>query len=196
MNVTRINQLGFFRNGSKRAVIKGTVGTCLEAAKAAYVWAEENPSVKYVQPDDCNTGDYGDSRFTDEFFLASVELAIATGDEETYDYQTGHDLPDGSVPSWHDVGTLGLYSICAHPDAFPSTLVSSVQAALIDVANTLKSRQNGGYGILWKDVPLQTARLKVYTIELPSIAGFSGSRIRRPTFRHPFCLFSPIRPAG
>ncbi|MBN1758554.1 MAG: glycoside hydrolase family 9 protein, partial [Chitinispirillaceae bacterium] len=91
---------------------------CLEAAKSAYAWAEEHPLVKYVQPADCQTGDYADTRFTDEFLLASVELAIATGDAASYNYQAEHDLPGATIPSWQDVGTMGLFSICGHADVF------------------------------------------------------------------------------
>jgi len=120
---------------------------CLEAAKKAYAWAAANPNVKYVQPADCNTGDYADNNFDDEFYWASVELALATAGSETYTYHTTNPLPSGSVPSWQNVGTLGLYTILTNPQVFPTAVTDGARARIISAADTLLGRQKNGYGI-------------------------------------------------
>jgi endoglucanase len=121
--------------------------TCLEAAKKAYAWATTNPNIKYVQPEDCKTGEYKDDVFTDEFFWASVECALASGTPGDYTYHTTHPLPTGNVPSWPDVGTLGLYTILTNLHAFPSGVVDSCKSRIIATADKLLERQKNGYGI-------------------------------------------------
>jgi len=120
---------------------------CLTAAKKAYAWAQENPDVKYKQPADCETGEYGDSRLNDERFLASVELAVATGDTATYSYHTDNPLPPTTIPNWQTVSTLGLYTIVTFPDSFPAALVDSAAAEIVAMADSLATMQNSGYGI-------------------------------------------------
>jgi endoglucanase len=120
---------------------------CLDAAKKAYAWATANPNVKYVQPSDCQTGEYKDDFFTDEFFWASTECALATGTPADYTYHSTHPLPSGNVPSWSDVGTLGLYTILTNLHAFPSGLVDSCKARIVKTADMLLERQKTGYGI-------------------------------------------------
>jgi endoglucanase len=120
---------------------------CLDAARKAYTWATANPNVKYVQPSDCQTGEYKDDVFTDEFFWASIECALATGTPANYTYYSTHPLPSGNIPSWSDVGTLGLYTILANPNAFSSGLVDSCKARIITTADMLLERQKTGYGI-------------------------------------------------
>jgi endoglucanase len=120
---------------------------CLDAAKKAYAWAAANPNVKYVQPSDCQTGEYKDDVFTDEFFWASTECALASGIPADYTYHTSHPLPSGNVPSWPDVGTLGMYTILTNLHAFPSGLVDSCKSRIIATADMLLNRQKTGYGI-------------------------------------------------
>ncbi|MCF0244255.1 MAG: glycoside hydrolase family 9 protein [Bacteroidaceae bacterium] len=89
----------------------------LEAAKMAYLWALENPTVYYNQHElnqkfspAINTGTYGDMDATDEFFWASAELYLTTGDE-MYLLECDEKKPKSlEVPSWGRVGALGLTS--------------------------------------------------------------------------------------
>ncbi len=121
-------------------------GRCLEAAKKAYAWTGANPSVKYIQPADCNTGEYQDDVFSDEYFWASIELSLATGSTE-YSYHTTHPMPSGGVASWQNVGTLGLYTLLTNMQAFPAALVDTAKARIMANADTLLGRQKTGYGI-------------------------------------------------
>jgi endoglucanase len=119
---------------------------CLEAAKKAYAWAIENPSVKYVQPSTCNTGEYGDEVFSDEFFWASAELARATRSSE-YTRHLVSPTPSGAIPIWPNVSTLGLYTILTNMQAFPTRLVDTARAHILYTADYLLLRQQSGYGI-------------------------------------------------
>jgi endoglucanase len=118
---------------------------CIEAAKKAYAWAVDSPSVKFVQPAACNTGEYGDSVFIDEFFWASAELALATG-EAKYNYFSSHPMPASGLPWWGDVSTLGRYTVLTNMQAFPSALVEKCRTQVIAIADTLLARQGSGYG--------------------------------------------------
>lgn len=119
---------------------------CLEAAVKAYAWATSNKTVRFVQPAGCNTGEYGDSDFSDEFFWASAELALATKNNQ-YALHTANPLPYANVPSWQSVSTLGLYTIVTNMHAFPKTLVDSAKSHIVATANNLLARQKTGYGI-------------------------------------------------
>ncbi len=119
---------------------------CLEAAKKAYAWAIDNPSIKYVQPAACNTGEYGDAVFSDEFFWASAELARATR-SDAYTRHLVNPTPSGAVPMWQNVSTLGLYSILTNMQAFPLKLVDTARAHILVTADNLLLRQQSGYGI-------------------------------------------------
>lgn len=84
---------------------------CLESAKKAYGWVKENPSVLYTNPDDVVTGEYGDSRTSDEKYWASVQLYRATGDEsyiENVSVTTGLD--------WSAVGDYGNIAVLTMKD--------------------------------------------------------------------------------
>ncbi len=123
---------------------------CLESAKKAYAWAVDSPSIRYVQPSSCNTGEYGDTVFSDEFFWASAELARATGSAD-YTRHTVSPLPSGTVPMWQNVSTLGLYTMLTNMQAFPSELVDTARVRIIATADNLLSRQQTGYGISMAD---------------------------------------------
>lgn len=75
--------------------------TCLEAAKKAYEWAIANPNVRYTNPADVVTGEYGDKVTSDEIYWAKAQLYRATGDESY--------IADASVKRGLDWSTVGDY---------------------------------------------------------------------------------------
>ena len=119
---------------------------CRTAAKKAYGWAVDSPAVAYVQPSGCNTGEYGDTKFSDEFFWASAELALATR-SDSYTKHLVTPVPLATIPSWQNVTTLGLYTVLTNMHAFPHEIVDTATARIVATANTLLSRQKQGYGI-------------------------------------------------
>ena len=79
----------------------GYAEKCLKAAKSAYAWGLANPSVRFSNPTDVKTGEYGDGSFNDEKQFAASELFITTGDEQ---YKLSGAF--NSLPSWANVSGL------------------------------------------------------------------------------------------
>lgn len=94
-------------------------GEMMEKAEKAYQWAMEHPDVRYRQ-DEMNrrfapavsTGTYGDEKLYDEWFWASVELYLTTGNA-AYLSTAQENMQMFSAPSWPNVGGLAYYSAVA-----------------------------------------------------------------------------------
>ena len=67
-------------SNSEFSELKARAPVYEKAAVQAWLWAEQNPNKKYVQPKDVNTGLYarGDDNFIDEWSLAATELFLLT----------------------------------------------------------------------------------------------------------------------
>jgi endoglucanase len=79
-------------------------------AVKAYDWALKNSESFYFQPGNINTGAYDDDVLTDEWFWASAELFLATGDQKYLEAaKVYYQRP--SVPSWNKVDALGVLSL-------------------------------------------------------------------------------------
>lgn len=91
----------------------GYAARLLEAARAAWAWAQAHPDVAYRQPPDIHTGEYGDSHLADEFAWAAAELYITTRDDRFWaalkPTQTAM-----TVPAWAEVQGLGWISLAHH----------------------------------------------------------------------------------
>ena len=109
---------------------------CLAAAKNAWTWAGGNKGRYYSQPSDVATGQYGDSNEKDEQFTAAVELALATKDLSYFTSYQSQITSKWGIPSWADVGMLGVYTIAANP-AFFGTSAATAKNVLIDSADAL-----------------------------------------------------------
>ena len=70
-------------------------------------WAEKNPDIIYIQPQDISTGAYGDDNLTDELFWAKAEMALQ-GDARGSDFFRGI---SAGTPTWNQSATLGLISL-------------------------------------------------------------------------------------
>lgn len=79
---------------------------CLEAAKKAWAWVQQNPDVLYSNPDDVVTGEYGDKITSDEIYWAAAQLYRATGDKG---YMNGVSTKTGL--DWSTVGDYGNIAI-------------------------------------------------------------------------------------
>ena len=97
----------------------------LQAALAAWEWAEKNPAVAYRQDElnrqfdpDVTTGAYGDEQLDDERLWAAAELYLATAEKNFWSVISAE--PQGySLPNWGNVRWLGYYSLLAHKDKLP-----------------------------------------------------------------------------
>ena len=92
---------------------------CLEAAKKAWLWAQQNPDILYQQPADITTGAYGDDNLEDEFVWAGIELYISTKDPEYLENVDLRALKPGH-PQWADVLFLGIVSLAVNETDFPA----------------------------------------------------------------------------
>ena len=84
--------------------------SALDKAVKAYDWALKNPDLFYLQPGDIGTGAYDDDTLTDEWFWASAELFLATGDQNYLEAAKFY-YQRPSVPSWNQVDALGVLSL-------------------------------------------------------------------------------------
>ncbi|MBU3021334.1 glycoside hydrolase family 9 protein [Aestuariibacter sp. A3R04] len=125
----------------------------LQQAQNAWQWAVQNPSVQYTQPEDVQSGEYGDEQFADEFFWAAAELFIATEDDGYLNYITNSDLSIG-VPGWANVETLGLISLL-HRGAgkLPAPVMTKLQDELISLADDISEQMKSTP----YNVPMQNA---------------------------------------
>lgn len=94
--------------------LPGYADNCLRKAIRAYEWAIDNPNVRYNNPADIQTGEYGDGRFTDEYSWSSTELYIATNNDEYYSRISF--LERNDIPTWFSVSGLGFVSLSHYLD--------------------------------------------------------------------------------
>jgi endoglucanase len=64
--------------------------TCLRSARKAFAWLEQNPNVRFNNPNGVSTGGYGDLNCADERLWAAAELWRSTGDEAYEKYFLEH----------------------------------------------------------------------------------------------------------
>jgi endoglucanase len=140
--------------------LPGLADSCLKASVRAYNWAKKNDNVPYIQSElsdpSIMTGAYDDFNFTDEFLWASLELFIATGDLKYYEeanVERALNINTG-VPSWQNVGTLGLYSLAKNASKFEGDTkyedvnTDAVAKKIIKMAKTLKAHKiESAYGV-------------------------------------------------
>lgn len=81
-----------------------------DAAERAWNWASENPEVFYEQPEDVSTGAYPDTSLVDEWFWASAEMYVLTG-ESKYKEKMMESYEDPITPKWDVVHSLGVISL-------------------------------------------------------------------------------------
>jgi endoglucanase len=113
--------------------LPGLADSCLKASIKAWEWAKKNPYIEYDQ-DAMNkkfqpivtTGGYGDKKFQDEWFWASIELFVST-QEETYAEDASSNFSgDLSIPTWSDVQMMGVYTILRFRDFVPEYAKSNI----------------------------------------------------------------------
>lgn len=81
-----------------------------QSASSAYDWALRNPEVVYHQPEDIGTGAYGDHILDDEWFWASAEMYLLTGNIR-YREMMLEKYQKLLTPTWNHVQTLGVISL-------------------------------------------------------------------------------------
>lgn len=123
--------------------LPGYSAQCLQAAEAAWEWAQDNPNIRYNQPLNVATGAYGDNSFYDEFDWAAAELYITTSDEG---YYTATNLISSAIstPSWPDVSGLTWISLAHHIDNLTNVAnKTTIRNKILSHANDLMDQYNG-----------------------------------------------------
>ena len=85
---------------------------CLEASKDAYNYLLTNEGTLegFTNPEDIVTGEYPDKGISDEFFWASIELYVATGDTTYLDKAAELYTTKTGGFGWAAVGYYGMYT--------------------------------------------------------------------------------------
>jgi endoglucanase len=129
-----------------KSQLPGLSDSCLKAAEYAWQWAVHKPNVEYdqdafnknMQPA-ITTGEYGDSKFADEWFWAAAELYVTTKQSKYLDALNKERSDVYSLPSWANVGMLGVYSLIRFEPSLPGTskLTADLKKKVIHFADTL-----------------------------------------------------------
>lgn len=98
-------------------IFPGYSEKALELAEKAYNWAIKNPSKTFENPNDVSTGEYYDNEFSDEFFLANVQLFITT--QKKIYYNNLKLVQSYDSPSWSNVNSIGLMELAIHLNELP-----------------------------------------------------------------------------
>ena len=125
--------------------LPGIADSCLNAASAAFAWAEKHPAVLYDQNANNNkyepkvtTGAYGDRDLKDEWFWAAAELFVTTKTGTYAEMLTNMAADTLQVPSWANVRMLGVYSLLRAEQTLPrqyTPLLRDIRRKLLIVAD-------------------------------------------------------------
>lgn len=126
---------------------------CEEAARRAWDYLRWNEKViEYKNPAEFKTGNYRDSKDSDERFFASIALWSATKESQYLEYAQQLFSGDDSVSkgvSWSDVGAYGSYLYLLDADADKeSDFYQKLLQSMINQAQSIVSTiENDGYQV-------------------------------------------------
>lgn len=107
-----------------------------QLAEKAWQWAEKNPKVHYIQPDDVNTGAYArpNDDMQDERLWAAAELFVLTGAKA---YRKNLKLPaSAQVPEWGSVEMLGIITL-ANAERTPAKIKTQAHKTIVEKADEI-----------------------------------------------------------
>lgn len=125
--------------------------TAINAAERAWKWALKNDNVAYTNPEDVQTGEYGDDEFTDDFFWAAAELYLTTNKNEYKKSLENNDLEytHKLTNSWKFfVKNNGFHSLLENQDLLDPEFFAALKEDHLDLAeNILVNIENNPYQI-------------------------------------------------
>ncbi len=126
----------------------GVAAQLLSAAESAWLWAETNPGIHYVQPSDVSTGQYANAGYNDEFAWAAAELYITTNTDEYYaDFASYSAAP--STPWWGGVMALGWMSLGHHRDSLSAVAdTDDIRQTIVALADSLSTSSASAYRVV------------------------------------------------
>ncbi len=156
-----------------KPVDSGYAQTLIEASLRAWDWAIENDHVAYKNPDDVQTGEYGDKDFSKEFYWAATELYLSTNDEQyqTYVLENPQDFSFKPGESWANfMHYLAVFSMINNHDHWNDPIKSEL---LKTADSLLEAMQESAYHIPVNDYQwgsnsdvLNTAMILSYAFEM------------------------------
>jgi endoglucanase len=118
--------------------------TCMEAAKKAWNFLEENPNIIFKNPEEVTTGEYGDTLDGDERYWAGLQMYRATGDTtylEKVNGMAGMFKRNGL--DWSTVGDYGNIAILTMDGVdTSSTAYTNAKKQVITQADSFKKNVN------------------------------------------------------
>lgn len=125
--------------------LPGLSDKCKNAAIKAWNWCLKNPSILYRQPQDVNTGAYGNRDLRDEWFWAGVEMSMLTGSA----------FPDSmlnilkfSTPSWGDMAQLGMITTLINKEKVRPEIYEKCKKTFLEYTTKLvEVSEKSGYPI-------------------------------------------------
>lgn len=131
--------------------------TCLDAAEKAWRAGQDNPIMTYGNIPGNGGGNYDNADTSDEFYWATAELYITTGNEEYLnalvesDHFTGMETmanANASVMYWGDTAALGTISLVTTPNGLTTEQLDGLRAGIIAAADIYLERvASEGYGV-------------------------------------------------
>ncbi len=122
--------------------------TCLTAATRAWDAALANPNLLYnaeTYKTDAGGGGYGDNNTTDEFYWASAELFLTTGETRYLPRLRAYNLASTYL-GWSGTENAGVISLAVVPKPHSQALQSAARQRLITIAQThLAALDMSGY---------------------------------------------------
>jgi endoglucanase len=127
---------------------------CLKASQAAWTAAQANPTM-YAVAFTAGGGDYSDTNVTDEFYWASSELYVTTGDAQYGDFaQKSPDWANAQVMDWGHTAALGTISLALIPNKLPTDKLNDTRKAIIGTADSgLADIAQEGFGVPLRSYP-------------------------------------------
>ena len=135
---------------------------CLEASKNAYTAAKAHPDMYAPFDEAIGGGAYGDDNVTDEFYWASCELYLATGDSSYYDdmkgsehflkvdteLSGGEDIDSSGSMDWGNTAALGSLSLSLVKGGLDDGELKTLTDNITSAADYyIATEQSQGYGI-------------------------------------------------
>ena len=139
------------------ATFPGLADSLRAASVAAWRWARAHPAVQYSQSavnaafdPDVNTGEYGDSQFSDEFDWAAMELYLTTRADSFLTLRRPLSPVRMETPYWGSVRALGYYSLLRHRTEVATDVdTTALRNALLAQANGFVSNvSSSAYGVV------------------------------------------------
>lgn len=126
--------------------------TALDAARLSAWWLSEHDMVPFVNPEGCNTGEYGDDDDADERLWAYAELVRADEDNRAKYLKRFNEMSSKckGTPDfgWEDVSGMAYISMLTGAELFSEKLLARYKKTVLEEADRLcEMVEHNGYAL-------------------------------------------------